>query len=136
MWCGSNQVFEIKLSNLLARKLQNYNIYIDSIKNIWQKSLAVSHRTTAKVKDWDTFCKIAPIVAAPFILVKVSLFVELVCNICRKSVRNPATWFCSSLVSEKKKKKYIHQKQDKDYQQNSQIWLLPLRTWLRSEGMR
>jgi hypothetical protein len=32
-------VFEIRLSNLLARKLQNYNIYIDSIEKIWQKSL-------------------------------------------------------------------------------------------------
>ena len=32
-------VLEIRLSNLLARKLQNYNIYIDSIEKIWQKSL-------------------------------------------------------------------------------------------------
>ena len=32
-------VFEIRLSNLLARKLQNQNIYIDSIEQIWQKSL-------------------------------------------------------------------------------------------------
>jgi hypothetical protein len=32
-------VFEIRLSNLLARKFQNYNIYIDSIEKIWQKSL-------------------------------------------------------------------------------------------------
>jgi hypothetical protein len=32
-------VFEIRLSNLLARKLQNYNTYIDSIEKIWQKSL-------------------------------------------------------------------------------------------------
>ena len=30
--------FEIRLSNLLARKLQNYNIYIDSIEKNWQKS--------------------------------------------------------------------------------------------------
>jgi len=44
-------VFEIILSNLLARKLQNYNIYIDSIEKNWQKSLAVVHRTTAKVDD-------------------------------------------------------------------------------------
>jgi hypothetical protein len=29
----------IRLSNLLARKLQNYNIYIDSIEKNWQKSL-------------------------------------------------------------------------------------------------
>ena len=32
-------VFEIRLSNLLARKLQNYNIYTDYIEKIWQKSL-------------------------------------------------------------------------------------------------
>jgi hypothetical protein len=32
-------VFEIRLLNLLARKLQNHNIYIDSIEKIWQKSL-------------------------------------------------------------------------------------------------
>jgi hypothetical protein len=32
-------VFEIRLSNLLARKLQNENIYIDSIEKNWQKSL-------------------------------------------------------------------------------------------------
>ena len=32
-------VFEIRLLNLLARILQNYNIYIDSIEKIWQKSL-------------------------------------------------------------------------------------------------
>jgi hypothetical protein len=32
-------IFEIRLSNLLARKFQNYNIYIDSIEKIWQKSL-------------------------------------------------------------------------------------------------
>jgi hypothetical protein len=30
-------VFEIRL--LLARKIQNKNIYIDSIEKIWQKSL-------------------------------------------------------------------------------------------------
>ena len=29
-------IFEIRLSNLPARKLQNYNIYIDSIETIWQ----------------------------------------------------------------------------------------------------
>jgi hypothetical protein len=32
-------VFEFRLLNLLARKLQNWNIYIDSIDKIWQKSL-------------------------------------------------------------------------------------------------
>ena len=30
---------EIRLSNLLARKLQNQNIYKDSIEKFWQKSL-------------------------------------------------------------------------------------------------
>ena len=51
-------VFEIRLSNLLARKLQNWNIYIDSIeKNLAkatgpnQFSLDMGHRTTAKVDD-------------------------------------------------------------------------------------
>jgi hypothetical protein len=32
----NHAVFEIRHSNLLARKLQNYNIYIDSIEKIWQ----------------------------------------------------------------------------------------------------
>jgi hypothetical protein len=32
-------VFEIRLSNVLARKLQNENIYIDSIEKFGQKSL-------------------------------------------------------------------------------------------------
>jgi hypothetical protein len=35
----TTSVFEIRLSNLLARRLQNYNIYIDSIEKIWQRSL-------------------------------------------------------------------------------------------------
>ena len=45
------QSSKIRLSNLLTQKLQNLNIYIDSIEKIWQKSLAVGHRTTAKVDD-------------------------------------------------------------------------------------
>jgi hypothetical protein len=51
-------VFEIRLSNVLARKLQNENIYIDSIEKFWAKvtgpnqfSLAVGYRITAKVND-------------------------------------------------------------------------------------
>ena len=35
----SKTVFEIRLSNVLARKLQNQNIYIDSIEKFGQKSL-------------------------------------------------------------------------------------------------
>ena len=40
LFCFSTySVLEIRLSSLLARKLQNWNIYIDSIEKNWQKSL-------------------------------------------------------------------------------------------------
>ena len=56
-----SSVFEIRLSNLLARKLKNQNInnvYRFYCKNLpkvtgpYQLPLAVGHRTTAKVDDW------------------------------------------------------------------------------------
>ena len=35
----NGSVFEIRLSNVLAQKFKNYNIYIDSIEKFGQKSL-------------------------------------------------------------------------------------------------
>jgi hypothetical protein len=62
-------VFEIRLSNLLAQKLQNYNIYKNVYRFYWKKlakvtgpnqfSLAVGHRTSAKVDDWAYFVKLS-----------------------------------------------------------------------------
>jgi hypothetical protein len=63
----NHAVFEIRHSNLLARKLQNYNIYIDSIEKIWQMqsgpnqfSLTVGHPYPLSLSSSTTSLLSAP----------------------------------------------------------------------------
>jgi hypothetical protein len=69
-----HSVFENRLSKLLARKLQNQNIYIDSIEKIWQKSLVRINFhwpwSTAKVDD----CSLMLIVANCDLIIQINVY--------------------------------------------------------------